>query len=297
MYQISAPIESITTLECLEATFLKGQCANWELYQTPEKNWKLQGYFESEDDAHTSWALLKTAFPFLTDTPKLSELPKTDWQNAYKQYLHPWSYQNLHWVPAWQKESYSLPDEAVVFYFDAGMAFGTGDHPTTQMCAKRLVAFKQACADTFSNKHIVDAGCGSGILAISAYLLGARNVHGLDNDTEAVRVSKENLIENNLPKEAVCFEQTSLTSLPHKTADLLLANIQADVLIHHAGELVSATSPQGWLCLSGILTKELESVRAAYEPLVQKHFQNPSIHTESLGEWSDLCFIGEASLK
>ncbi len=132
--------------------------------------------------------------------------------------------------------------------------------------------------------RVVDAGCGSGILALSAVLLGFRDVAAFDNDPEAVRVSEENAALNGLAGR-VRFREADLTSgLAGEKADLLLANIQADVLIRHARELVAAIAPGGSLVLGGILAGENSEVRTAFEELAPTWAVNARI----MNAWSDI---------
>jgi ribosomal protein L11 methyltransferase len=133
---------------------------------------------------------------------------------------------------------------------------------------------------------VVDAGCGSGILALSAALLGYRDVRGFDNDPEAIRISGENAALNGLSGR-VRFE---VADLSHGLADecgkvdVLLANIQADVLMRHAKELVAAVASGGTLVLSGILSGENSQVRSVFE----EHARNWSVNARVMGEWSDV---------
>jgi ribosomal protein L11 methyltransferase len=132
--------------------------------------------------------------------------------------------------------------------------------------------------------RVIDAGCGSGILALSAVLLGFRHVVGFDNDPEAVRVSKENAAVNGL-SDQVEFDVADLTSgLRDRQADIVLANIQADVLIRHAEDLVAAVAPGGTLVLSGILARENSETRTEFE----KRTPDWTINARTMGEWSDI---------
>jgi ribosomal protein L11 methyltransferase len=132
--------------------------------------------------------------------------------------------------------------------------------------------------------RVIDAGCGSGILALSAALLGFKDIAGFDNDPEAVRVSQENAALNSM-QGAVTFAVGDLESgLAGKQADLLLANIQADVLMRFAARLVAAVAPGGVLVLSGILAVETDRVRQAFAAVAPGW----TIEGRPLGEWCDL---------
>jgi ribosomal protein L11 methyltransferase len=261
--------------------------------------YQLFGYFEKASAAHAAWKKLRAVLPQLPAHPAESTLADRDWKEAYKKHLHPWTAGDLHWVPVWRKNSYKLPHGHHRLLFDAGLAFGTGDHPTTRLMALRLLDFRSTLGQTdFAKVQIVDAGCGSGILALSAVLLGARRVFAFDRDPEAVRVSQENLRLNRLDPGAVAFSLEGLeAALKNRTADLLLANIQADVLGIHADDLARVITPGGTLALSGILASEVNDVRRKFVPVLKvlwrlmiprdlNHFGDSRV----LGDWCDLAF-------
>jgi ribosomal protein L11 methyltransferase len=158
------------------------------------------------------------------------------------------------------------------------MAFGTGNHETTRLCIERLAGLGT------EGRTVIDAGCGSGILALSAHLLGFRSVDGFDMDPEAVRVSLENAALNGLEGK-VAFAVAGLDDgLAARRADVVLANIQADVLVAHVALLIGAVAPGGVLILSGILAREVDEVRAAFEQSAPRW----RVEARVLGEWSDL---------
>ncbi len=261
---------------------------NWTVERRNDPvGWSACGYFDSAEDAAASLDNLRTRLPFL---PEASAEPvvETDWKNAYKAYLQPWSCGNLHWVPVWMKDSYSLPKGDKVFYFDAQMAFGTGDHPTTRLCAQALQRYISETPD-YADKELIDAGCGSGILAVSAALLGFRHVKGFDIDPDAVLVSRENSRFSNagLPDEA--FWTGGLAeSLPANCCDVLLANILANVLVDNAEILSAAVRDGGVLVLSGILKTEADSVKAVFEKSLSGRIE--SARTDFMGEWASIEF-------
>ena len=131
---------------------------------------------------------------------------------------------------------------------------------------------------------MIDAGCGSGILALSAALLGFENIAGFDNDSEAVRVSEENAALNGLAGRVKFSTGDLVTGLAGAQAEIVLANIQADVLMKFARELTGAVAPGGTLVLSGILAHENAQVRAVFAAAA------PGWKLESrvMGEWSDV---------
>ncbi len=126
---------------------------------------------------------------------EVRELADQDWRDSYKAHFRAWEFGHLHWIPIWERESFVLPPGHAVIWLDPGLAFGTGNHETTRLCCERLVAFAQ---ERDRSAVVIDAGCGSGILALSAAKLGFDHVSGFDNDPEAVRVSEENAELNGL---------------------------------------------------------------------------------------------------
>lgn len=243
----------------------------------------LTGYFDSREQAQAGWrdfaALLDPEW--LATEPEVRELPDADWKDSYKAHFKASSFGPLHWVPVWERETLRAAMGEKVLWLDPGMAFGTGNHETTRLVAERLVAF---AAQHGIGGRVIDAGCGSGILALSAALLGFREVRGFDNDPEAIRVSEENAVLNDLGGRVEFFVGDLTSGWRHAPAALVLANIQADVLVRFTGELLAAVAPGGQLVLSGILERELPTVREAFAAAA------PGWRVESrvMGEWSDL---------
>jgi ribosomal protein L11 methyltransferase len=237
------------------------------------------------------WTALVPALAAVGVTPLSApvdrELAEADWRDSYKAHFRAWRFDRLHWVPVWERPTYVVPPGDAVLWLDPGLAFGTGNHETTRLCVERLVV----CAEEHgTGGRVIDAGCGSGILALSAALLGYRDVLGFDNDPEAVRVSGENAALNGLTGQ-VRFETADLeTGLAGRQADLLLANIQADVLLRYAAVLTGAVAPGGTLILSGILAGENGQVRAGFE----RAAPGWSVNARVMGEWSDVVLVRPA---
>jgi ribosomal protein L11 methyltransferase len=267
--------------------------AGWSLLQDAiaRRAW-IVGIFPGEPAARARWAelvpLLAAAGADPVFAPAVRLLADQDWRDSYKAHFKAWRFGRLHWVPVWERATYALfPGDAVI-WLDPGLAFGTGNHETTRLCCERLVAFEQStkheAPGTKHNLRILDAGCGSGILALSAARLGFGEVTGFDLDPEAVRVSGENAALNGLADHVHFFVADLTTGLSSRQADLVLANIQADVLMRFAPELVAAVAPGGELVLSGILAVELEQVRTVFA----KAAPGWPLESRTLGEWADL---------
>ncbi|MES1168364.1 MAG: 50S ribosomal protein L11 methyltransferase, partial [Oleiharenicola lentus] len=243
----------------------------------------LAGYYESDDEARNAWKKFAPVLEaeWLATEPTISELPDKDWKESYKEHFKAWKFGRLHWVPVWERETFRLPEGEEVLWLDPGMAFGTGNHETTRLVVERLATL--AAARGMAGR-VIDAGCGSGILALSAVKLGFSQVAAFDNDPVAVDVSRENADLNGLGGKVDFYVGDLVTGLAGRQADLLLANIQADVLMKFSGELLKAVAPGGTLVLSGILATELAGVCDAFAAAAPGWM----IDSRVLGEWSDL---------
>ena len=252
----------------------------------------IDGYFAVEQEAIIAWASLRDVFLELPEAPKVSLIEDRDWQEAYKEHFHPWETGSLHVVPAWEREGYAIPAEHNAVYLDPGMAFGTGNHETTRLCLKALNDFVTDNSKKIMRLSCVDAGCGSGVLALAAKVLGFGEVRGFDLDPDAVRIAEENAAANGLSSqvEFACADFT--TALQPACADLLLANVQADVLCEHRVVLLTALRPRGSLCLSGVLSKEAEEVERVFAAEAKRLDLSASSQLCFDDEWASLLFQG-----
>jgi ribosomal protein L11 methyltransferase len=271
----------------VEEVLLELGDGRWSLLEDviARRAWIL-GIFEDETAARERWRELKPLLPdAVPGEPDVRTLERRDWADSYKEHFHAWQFGRLHWVPAWERGKFQAPPGEAVLWLDPGLAFGTGNHETTRLCVERLVAIGAAKGNAIGSRlKVLDAGCGSGILALSAALLDFGEVAGFDNDPEAVRVSRENAALNGLANR-VNFSVANLEEgLSGGRSDVVLANIQADVLIRGARELTAAVSPGGSLVLSGILAAERDAVAAAFGVAAPGWTADSRI----LGEWSDL---------
>ena len=271
------------TADAAEEALLEAGAENWTVLEdAPARRAWVVGIFSSEAEARASWARLRGKIP--AEEPAVRLLTDADWRDSYKAHFKAWQFGRLHWVPVWERDRFRLPPGDVVLWLDPGLAFGTGNHETTRLCCERLVA---SAEKRMGDGRVIDAGCGSGILALSAARLGFRDVVGFDCDPEAVRVSGENAALNQLADRVKFFLGGLTDGLPGRQAGLVLANIQADVLMQFARELAGAVAPGGELVLSGILAGELDPVIAAFAAVA------PSWQRESrvLGDWACLALI------
>ncbi len=282
-------------VEILDGYFFETESPYWGIMQKEINDpYEVFGIFPDSATAQAELAILRAEFPNLPEDVVESEIIDADWQNAYKEFVKPWSNRQLHWIPLWERDNIQVPDTSAVVYLDAGMAFGTGTHETTRLCAGRLLDYLEAHPESRETIDLIDAGCGSGVLALSAAALGFKNIFGFDFDPEAITVCHSNSAENpHLVQPAFAVADLEQGFANGRQGDLILANIQTDVLIPHSDPLVNGVKDGGTLALSGILTKELDLVRAHFE----KRFaelrpdQSITVDTRADGEWADLLFV------
>lgn len=202
--------------------------------------------------------------------PQYRPIQKTNWAESWKQHYKPIAIgKNLMIIPAWLD---APAENRVAIRIDPGMAFGTGTHPTTQLCLELIEDYFTAKLGDIPvpAPEVIDVGCGSGILSIAAILLGAQHALGVDIDADAVRASRENGTTNQV-MDRFEIELGSLAEVlggnfSVQKADLVLANILAPVIIRLFDQgLGDLLAPCGLMILSGILDEQVNLVRAAFE--------------------------------
>ena len=194
----------------------------------------------------------------VTVEPAITSVAPADWAESWKRFFHVEKISDRVVVrPSW--ETYTAQPGERVITLDPGLSFGTGKHATTQACLR----FLDRLAAEDVRRSVLDMGCGSGILAIGAKLLGFGDVRGFDNDPDCMRVSEENAALNGV---SIPFALDDL-SHAHVPADIVVANILAPVLIQFAPQVAAslAAGPRARLVVSGILDEQYAAVRAAYE--------------------------------
>ncbi|MDR0741034.1 MAG: 50S ribosomal protein L11 methyltransferase [Puniceicoccales bacterium] len=260
----------------------------WTIEKT-DAQCQLCGYFEG--DFQNSWKDLQKQIPPLVDkTPIYEIIQDCDWQNEYKKYLQSFNIGPLHIVPLWERENYEVPKNQFAIYLDAEMAFGTGAHETTKLCLARIVEYRNLFSKDLFLKEAIDIGCGSGILSIAAAKFGFRTVYGFDIDPDAVRISEKNAAENDVSSVTFAVAGINEGILGHR-ADFIVANVLASVLIEHASILVNTVKKYGALSLGGILVEEIESVKAAFIPIIKRHWDSFFTNTKSLGQWAEIAYV------
>jgi ribosomal protein L11 methyltransferase len=278
LVEIKAEIPAAAANEVDDRLLERGD-GRWSLLEDAvgRRAW-IVGIFADRAEALASWAELHPrlrARPL--GTPVVRRLAPRNWRESYRAHFKAWSCGRLHWVPSWERGRFRRPPGHTVLWLDPGMAFGTGNHETTRLCCRRLVDLSRSKRKA----SVIDAGCGSGILALSAARLGYGAISGFDIDPEAVRVSRQNAARNRLAGR-VKFRVADLArGLDRVRADVVLANIQSDILIRNAARLRGAVAPGGALVLSGILASEMDGVRAAFA-------SGGRAEVRTMGEWASL---------
>ncbi|HER9584745.1 TPA: 50S ribosomal protein L11 methyltransferase [Streptococcus pyogenes] len=205
------------------------------------------------------------------------ELAEEDWADNWKKYYEPARItHDLTIVPSWTDYDASAGEK--VIKLDPGMAFGTGTHPTTKMS---LFALEQVLR---GGETVIDVGTGSGVLSIASSLLGAKTIYAYDLDDVAVRVAQEN-IDLNQGTDNIHVAAGDLLKGVSQEADVIVANILADILVLLTDDAYRLVKKEGYLILSGIISEKLDMVlEAAFSAgfFLETHMVQ--------GEWNALVF-------
>ncbi|GAB3071153.1 50S ribosomal protein L11 methyltransferase [Salinicoccus sesuvii] len=192
------------------------------------------------------------------------EIDEEDWENEWKKYFHSFRVsEEFVIVPSWELEDYEFREDDKLIKLDPGMAFGTGDHPTTSMCLKMVEA-------TVKPHHkIIDVGTGSGILTIGAHLMGARDLKATDIDELSIKVARENF-ELNACVNDVVLETGDLLKSESGQYDIIIANILAHIIDEMIDDAYTRLNTDGSFIASGIITEARDGIvdhmtRAGFE--------------------------------
>ena len=212
---------------------------------------RIVALFDAETNPDDVGNMLST---LITDPPsyRVEAVEDKDWEREWMDNFHPIQFGERLWIcPSWHTPPAA---DAVNIMLDPGLAFGTGTHPTTALCLNWL---DQA---ELKGKYVIDYGCGSGILAIAAALLGAERVIGVDTDPQALEATRANAARNGVEIEAYLPGDC-----PNEPCDLLLANILAGPLQTLAPVFANLAKPNAEIVLSGILQVQAEEVSESYQ--------------------------------
>lgn len=259
--QISALENCLSDLGAVAVTL--EDSADQPLYEPPLgttplwENTRVIGLFEADTDMQAVLTQLETHFHQGLPAHRIEILEDKNWEQVWMERFQPLRFGQRLWIcPSWCE-----PPEpnAVNLLLDPGLAFGTGTHPTTALCLEWLDA-----AD-LRGKTLIDFGCGSGILAIAACLLGCDSVWAVDNDPQALTACADNAEKNQVRDRIhVCCPEAFAAHFSGQ-ADIVMANILAGPLQTLAPTLMAHLRKQGQLVLSGILASQAEQVKHAYQ--------------------------------
>jgi ribosomal protein L11 methyltransferase len=227
---------------------------------------RITGLFDADIDTRNTTEQITARFNQALPEHQWEQLEDKDWEREWMSNYHPICCGERLWIcPSWLAPP--EPDKVNIL-LDPGLAFGTGTHPTTFLCMQWLDG------QTLDDLHLVDYGCGSGILGIAALKLGARKVVGVDIDPQALLATSDNAQRNQLAENAMPVFLPP--QAPNESVDIVLANILAGPLAELAPQLSALTRRDGKICLSGILATQADAVMAAYadnfvfDPVAQK---------------------------
>ena len=233
------------------------------------------GLFGADQDLDRDRAALREMLPDGCDARFDSDaLDDADWVRECLKHARPMRFGERLWICP----SNHRVDEpgAVVVKLDPGLAFGTGTHPTTAMCLRWLAD------QPLDGVELLDFGCGSGILAVAALKLGAAGARGVDIDPQAVQATMDNAAVNGVAERITASLPADLEP---RRFPVVVANILANPLIELAPRILDSLAPGGRLALAGLLSGQVDAVRAAYAPRMEL------APVERDGDW--VCLAGQ----
>lgn len=247
-----------------------------EFLPLPEGKSRLIAFFDADRPA---LALRRAVEGALDDVEIVSVADYADrsWETAWMDYFEAIELSPRVSVgPPWDEPA--APDDGLAIIIEPGMAFGTGSHETTQLCARMV----DALVGDGDVETVLDVGCGSAILSMIAAGLGARRVVGIDIEDRAIEAAKANIDENGFSPAQIELSTRPIEQIS-ETFDLVIANILAPILLDLRPHLLDAVAPGGDLLLSGIADDQLDDLRAAFdEPAFTE------IDSDAQGEWTAL---------
>ncbi|WP_446898746.1 50S ribosomal protein L11 methyltransferase [Clostridium sp. LBM24168] len=239
----------------------------------------IKAYFKKNENFEESLNYIKQSIDNLSEfnidkgsgSVKVRKVNEEDWENNWKKYYKPTKVgRNIVIVPIWEK--YEKKDGDIIVKLDPGMAFGTGSHETTRMCIKQLEKHVNRDSTVF------DIGTGSGILSITAAKLGANHVLGVDLDEVAVKSARENIKYNDVSDIEIFHG--NLMDVIHDRADIIVANIIADIIIPLSDQVKCFLNKNGIFISSGIIDGRQYEV---IDKLKKCNFNIEEINKD--GEW------------
>lgn len=242
-----------------------------DLLEVDANRFELKAYFDASQEKERH-AIKKEAQDKGFEVEE-GDVPDQDWANDWKSYFHPISIdEGLTIVPSW--EDYEPKEGEEIIILDPGMAFGSGNHATSFLCSRYLREYMKQ-GDT-----VIDIGCGSGILSLVAVKSGAEKVIAVDLDPQCMIATEENAQKNNM-LDSIDTREGDLFSVVTESADVVVSNIFAEVIIGMLHDVKGHVKPGGIYIASGILKEKLQDVKDALE---REGFELLDDKTD--GDWS-----------
>ncbi len=265
-----------------------------ELLSDEEKSPVIYAYFSTDEEGEALYANVLSSLKTLKNENdgyktlilERDEVKDEDWENNWRQYFKPFPVGNKLVVkPTWEELPHDMKNAREVIEIDPSSSFGTGSHATTKLCMEQLEDI------IHGGEHVLDMGCGSGILTIAALKLGAKYAVAVDIDEVAARIAKENMEQNSFGENRVqVFDGDVLGSKElydkiGKDYDVICANIVAGIIIMMADMFYEKLKVGGYLISSGIISEREDEVRVAVEKAGFK-----TVKTYTLDNWSAIVF-------
>ncbi len=190
-------------------------------------------------------------------------IDEEDWASGWKDYWKPMEIGDRFLIyPAW--ETPPEQSDRLILRLDPGAAFGTGTHPTTQLCLESL---EMRLYENAKNQTIADIGCGSGILALGSVMLGAKKVYAVDTDALATKTCRSNCQLNEVNRELIVVRDGSIEMLKAEESifDGIICNILADTIVELFPQFNQITHEKSWAVLSGILLTQADQIADVVE--------------------------------
>lgn len=261
--------ELLESIGALSVTFT--DASDQPIYEPPLdttplwQNVLVTGLFEEEHNLQSAQKLFAEAVADNSSwTMQIEHLEDQIWERVWFDSFQPIKFGDDFWVCSTE---HTPPDpNATILWLDPGLAFGTGTHPTTALCLEWLAH------QPLDGKTVFDFGCGSGILAIAALLMGSESAIGIDIDPQALTATLSNAEKNKVRHNINICDTEQYPTAP---CDIVIANILAEPLIELSANISALVKPKGRLILSGLLAEQVEQVTAPYQDTFV--FQTPSI--------------------
>lgn len=238
-----------------------GEIYELNLDDYPDQGVRLKAYFNELTFDDTLRTNIKNAVLNLPELDKNivtfseKEIAEVDWANEWKNYFHPFkASERFTIVPSWETYEKESNNELCI-ELDPGMAFGTGDHPTTSMCLKAIEKYVKP------TDSVIDVGTGSGILSIASHLIGVKRIKALDIDEMAVNVAKENFKKNHC-ENAIEAVPGNLLQDEDKKFNIVIANILAHIIEEMIEDAYNTLVEEGYFITSGIIEEKYEEIES-----------------------------------